>query len=65
MISPLAKSLFRIDGVSSVFFGSDFITVTKKSDDISWRASLSFSYYNPRAAIATLTPFLFCFAGAT
>lgn len=33
-VSPLAKSLFRIDGVKSVFFGSDFITVTKE-DDIS------------------------------
>lgn len=27
--SPLAQSLFSIDGVSGVFFGSDFITVTK------------------------------------
>jgi Fe-S cluster biogenesis protein NfuA len=27
--SPLAESLFRIDGVGGVFFGSDFITVTK------------------------------------
>jgi hypothetical protein len=29
--SPLAKLLFRIDGVKSVFFGPDFITVTKAS----------------------------------
>jgi hypothetical protein len=36
MISPLAKALFRIDGVTSVFFGPDFITVTKKDDDLSW-----------------------------
>lgn len=35
LISPLAKSLFGIDGVTRVFFGSDFITVTK-SDDVSW-----------------------------
>lgn len=28
--SPLARKLFGIDGVLSVFFGSDFITVTKK-----------------------------------
>lgn len=28
--------LFRIDGVKSVFFGSDFITVTKKEDDLEW-----------------------------
>ena len=27
--SPLAKSLFAVDGVTSVFLGSDFITVTK------------------------------------
>ncbi len=27
--SPLARSLFRIEGVKRVFFGSDFITVTK------------------------------------
>jgi Fe-S cluster biogenesis protein NfuA len=30
--SPLAQSLFTIDGVSGVFFGSDFITVTKGGD---------------------------------
>ncbi|KAJ0264609.1 NifU-like protein 4 [Hirschfeldia incana] len=33
--SPLAKSIYSIDGVVRVFFGSDFVTVTK-SDDISW-----------------------------
>ena len=27
--SPFAKRLFSIDGVEGVFFGSDFITVTK------------------------------------
>lgn len=27
--SPLAQQLFRLEGVKSVFFGSDFITVTK------------------------------------
>ncbi|XP_041990078.1 nifU-like protein 4, mitochondrial [Salvia splendens] len=35
MSSPLAKSLYGIDGVTRVFFGSDFVTVTK-SDEISW-----------------------------
>ncbi|KAK8579739.1 hypothetical protein V6N12_070049 [Hibiscus sabdariffa] len=35
MNSPLAKALYEIDGVARVFFGSDFITVTK-SDDASW-----------------------------
>ena len=27
--SPLARQLFRIEGVKGVFFSSDFITVTK------------------------------------
>ena len=35
MASPLAKRLFAIDGVTNVFFGSDFVTVTK-SDDLAW-----------------------------
>lgn len=35
MSSPLAKSLFAIDGTARVFFGSDFVTVTK-SDEASW-----------------------------
>ncbi|XP_009414565.1 nifU-like protein 4, mitochondrial isoform X4 [Musa acuminata AAA Group] len=35
MTSPLAKSMFEIDGVSRVFFGSDFVTVTK-SEEASW-----------------------------
>ena len=30
--SPLAKTLFRLDGVSAVFLGGDFITVTKGVD---------------------------------
>jgi hypothetical protein len=30
MASPLAKRIFGIDGVTGVFFGADFITVTKK-----------------------------------
>ncbi|MBI4968722.1 MAG: NifU family protein [Rhodospirillales bacterium] len=33
--SPLAQQLFAIDGVSTVFFGSDFITVAKR-DDKDW-----------------------------
>lgn len=36
--SPLAKLLFRIDGVRGIFFGPDFITVTKVDDDsVEWR----------------------------
>lgn len=30
--SPLAKLLFRVEGVRSVFFGSDFITISKLED---------------------------------
>lgn len=35
MVSPLAKRLFTIDGVQGIFFGADFVTVTK-SDDTPW-----------------------------
>ncbi|CAF1551084.1 unnamed protein product [Rotaria magnacalcarata] len=35
--SPLAKQLFRVEGIKSVFLGSDFITVTKQHDDIQWQ----------------------------
>ncbi|CRL07370.1 CLUMA_CG020348, isoform A [Clunio marinus] len=34
--SPLAKLIFRIEGVQSVFFGGDFITVSKQ-EDAEWR----------------------------
>ena len=33
--SPLARKLFAVDGVSSVFFGRDFVTVTKGNES-SW-----------------------------
>ena len=33
--SPFAKRLFKIDGVTGVFFGSDFITITK-SENTTW-----------------------------
>lgn len=33
--SPLAERLFAVDGVSAVFFGRDFITITK-SEDREW-----------------------------
>jgi len=36
--SPLAKLLFRIEGVRGVFFGPEFITVTKyDEDDYQWK----------------------------
>ncbi|VDK57092.1 unnamed protein product, partial [Cylicostephanus goldi] len=34
--SPLAMELFRVDGVKSVFFGEDFVTITKKDEEIDW-----------------------------
>ena len=34
--SPFARRLFAIDGVEGVFFGSDFITITK-SDAYEWQ----------------------------
>ena len=34
--SPLAKRLFLIDGVDSVFLGSDFISI-HKTDDFEWQ----------------------------
>lgn len=33
--SPLAKSLFSVDGIKGIFLGRDFITVTKNPDE-SW-----------------------------
>lgn len=36
-ISPLAMALFEVEGVTAVFFGSDFITVTK-DEDSHWEA---------------------------
>ncbi|KAJ8943268.1 hypothetical protein NQ318_017286 [Aromia moschata] len=35
--SPLAKMLFRIEGVKSVFMGPDFITISKADDEIDWK----------------------------
>lgn len=34
--SPLAKVLFRVEGVKSVFFGPDFVTITKHEEDVQW-----------------------------
>ncbi len=34
--SPFAKRLFKIEGVDGVFFGSDFITITK-SQSVDWQ----------------------------
>lgn len=34
--SPLAARLFALEGVASVMFGTDFITVTKSSEELPW-----------------------------
>jgi len=34
--SPLAKRIFAVDGVKGVFFGSDFITITK-AEETDWQ----------------------------
>ena len=35
--SPLARDLFAIEGVTRVFFGPDFVTVTRDDDGLEWR----------------------------
>ncbi|OQV22398.1 NFU1 iron-sulfur cluster scaffold-like protein, mitochondrial [Hypsibius exemplaris] len=35
--SPLARLLFKIEGVKSVFFGPDFITITRIDEDCDWK----------------------------
>lgn len=35
--SPLAELIFKIEGVKSVFFGPDYITVTKLDEDVEWK----------------------------
>jgi len=34
--SPFAKRMFAVDGVNSVFFGSDFVTITKE-EKLDWQ----------------------------
>jgi Fe-S cluster biogenesis protein NfuA len=34
-VSPLAERLFRVEGVTVVFFASNFVTVTKR-EDVEW-----------------------------
>ncbi|EGV60109.1 HIRA-interacting protein 5 [Yamadazyma tenuis ATCC 10573] len=35
-VSPLAVKLFSVDGVKSIMFGSDFITIEKHNNDLHW-----------------------------
>ena len=52
--SPLAKRLFGLNGVSGVFFASDFLTVTKVSLAVTPRCSQLFAPapLNARSAVA-------------
>ncbi|RXM36604.1 NFU1 iron-sulfur cluster scaffold-like, mitochondrial [Acipenser ruthenus] len=34
--SALARALFQVEGVKSVFYGPDFITVTKTDEEVAW-----------------------------
>ena len=36
LAAPLAEALFALEGVDRVFFGPDFVTVTKAGDQIDW-----------------------------
>lgn len=31
-ISPLAKKIFSIDGINRIFYGKDYISISKKED---------------------------------
>lgn len=42
--SPLAKALFKVDGVKSVFLGTNFITVTLDLDHYEWKDMYTFIY---------------------
>ncbi|MHB8284083.1 MAG: NifU family protein [Caulobacteraceae bacterium] len=35
--SPLARAIWDVEGVARVFFGPDFITVTRHAGDLEWR----------------------------
>src|SRR4051812_38199364 len=35
--STLAAALFEVEGVTRVFFGSDFVSVTKEDQGLEWR----------------------------
>jgi len=42
--SPLCKLLFRIEGVKSIFYGPDFITVTKVTFNFKYHITCLFSW---------------------
>ena len=36
LAAPLAQALFDLDGITRVFFGPDFVTVTKAGPEVDW-----------------------------
>lgn len=34
--SPLAEALFQLEGVAGVFFGADYVSVTRQADGLDW-----------------------------
>lgn len=34
--SPLSEALFGLDGVAGVFFGADYVSVTRRADGLDW-----------------------------
>ncbi len=34
--SPLAEALFQLEGVAGVFYGSDYVSVTRQADGLDW-----------------------------
>ena len=53
-VSPLAKKLFSIDGINRVFYGRDYISISKKEDS-DWNVFISKSKLNYQ----TLKPEIF------
>jgi hypothetical protein len=58
MASPLAKRLFQVDGVTSVFFGADFITVTKQVCACSCFGSATLFWVHGHLTHSCITPLL-------
>ena len=56
--SPLAQRLFAVDGVTGVFFGNDFVTVTKNDaagKPMTFLEAAGFQWVNPKAWSMALT----------
>jgi Fe-S cluster biogenesis protein NfuA len=60
--SPLAKELMRLNGVQGVFLGPDFISVTKKDDELRWNQikplvfATLMDWFNKEGAVAVIEP---------